>query len=441
MLLIANLDCESEWARASIGKPLDAPPPIGGWATEVAAVAGSLMRALSAEEEDALWLPGHWKPRALALDPVLPTPRVLEGAWSALPALAPILAWGESDAVASLRARSSPAPAPSPARLGRPMADRLRALPPCAPDRAAAVNHRGFALRIAREAGWALPGACMVESIEAIDSGLELLRDRQGESAPWVLKAAWSAAGRHRLRGRGQLDHRPGQRAAARRLLDRHRQLCLEPWMDRVDDWALVGVIDEGAPARLGGHHLRCDAHGRFRGLDWSPGAPIGLGADSTSGPAGPSPERPLAPRVGQLTAAEASLLEQAFDAAGRALARTGYRGPFGVDAWRYRDAAGRLRFHPLGEINARLTMGLLAHAAGEALIARSAIPASASWLRLQLGARAPEDGPSVSESESGLRLASAPGGTELRLSWGTSLAPRAPLADNPGPDQEAEAT
>ena len=42
----------------------------------------------------------------------------------------------------------------------------------------------------------------------------------------------------------------------------------------------------------------------------------------------------------------------------GEALAGAGYFGPFGIDAYRYRDRAGALRLQPRSEINARYSMG-----------------------------------------------------------------------------------
>jgi hypothetical protein len=50
--------------------------------------------------------------------------------------------------------------------------------------------------------------------------------------------------------------------------------------------------------------------------------------------------------------------LSEVVEAAGRALAGTGYFGPFGIDAYRHR-VAGRARdvLNPLSEINARFTM------------------------------------------------------------------------------------
>jgi hypothetical protein len=62
--------------------------------------------------------------------------------------------------------------------------------------------------------------------------------------------------------------------------------------------------------------------------------------------------------RPGELTAeAERALLRSAEHAAG-ALSDAGYFGPFGVDAYFWRTTSGTPRFNPLGELNARYTMG-----------------------------------------------------------------------------------
>lgn len=60
-----------------------------------------------------------------------------------------------------------------------------------------------------------------------------------------------------------------------------------------------------------------------------------------------------------EVARADDALLAQAFEAAGRALHATGYTGPFGIDAFRYRDPwhPGRSHLNPLSEINARYTM------------------------------------------------------------------------------------
>jgi hypothetical protein len=66
------------------------------------------------------------------------------------------------------------------------------------------------------------------------------------------------------------------------------------------------------------------------------------------------------------LSEAERDRLLETVESVGTALNRAGYAGPFGVDAWRYRNENGEEIFHPLGEINARMTFGLVAWALAE---------------------------------------------------------------------------
>jgi hypothetical protein len=59
----------------------------------------------------------------------------------------------------------------------------------------------------------------------------------------------------------------------------------------------------------------------------------------------------------GEVSAQDDQALAGALESAGRALAKSGYFGAFGIDAFRYRDNNGRERLNPLSEINARYTM------------------------------------------------------------------------------------
>jgi hypothetical protein len=63
--------------------------------------------------------------------------------------------------------------------------------------------------------------------------------------------------------------------------------------------------------------------------------------------------------RSGELAREDDAELEAAVEAAGAALARAGYFGPFGIDAYRHRalDGSGKTVLNPLSEINARFTM------------------------------------------------------------------------------------
>jgi len=63
--------------------------------------------------------------------------------------------------------------------------------------------------------------------------------------------------------------------------------------------------------------------------------------------------------RPGEWTQAEAAGLQGALERAAGALREAGYFGPFGIDGLRYRRAPGEpLCVQPLGELNARLSMG-----------------------------------------------------------------------------------
>ncbi|HET9990403.1 MAG TPA: hypothetical protein VFQ65_17850, partial [Kofleriaceae bacterium] len=91
-------------------------------------------------------------------------------------------------------------------------------------------NDRRFALAIARELGCALPRAEILASLDAIDAHLAA-----GPDGPWVLKAPWSSAGRHRVFSSGRRlvgEHR----VAAERLLARTGALTFEPWCERICD-------------------------------------------------------------------------------------------------------------------------------------------------------------------------------------------------------------
>jgi hypothetical protein len=238
-----------------------------------------------------------------------------------------VLAWGESAAVAALR----PGPCPAgPVALDDWQAALWRLWP--APEVAAACNHRGFAFALAERLGSTLPGARMVGTLgELEDLGGAL-------DAAWVVKAPYSASGRHRLRHRGPPD------AAARTRITRllaGGPLLFEPWVDRIADLGLVGLIDGPDGVRLfPPHRLDNDPGGVFRGIT----------VDDA--------------HVGDwLAGGERAQVEATAAAAAAALAARGYRGPFGIDAYLWRDATGARRLQPMSEINARLTFGLVARA------------------------------------------------------------------------------
>jgi hypothetical protein len=137
--------------------------------------------------------------------------------------------------------------------------------------------------------------------------------------------------------------------------------------MDRTDDFGCVAILAPSGVRLAGFHRLLVDPRGQFTGIELAPAFREFEG----------------------LAREERTAMEEALDATARALRQAGYSGPFGIDAWRYRGSGGEPAFHPLGEINARMTFGLIARA----LVDRLREPlglAPGDRLRLVLGRQPP---------------------------------------------------
>ncbi|HEY0250083.1 MAG TPA: hypothetical protein VGC41_01100 [Kofleriaceae bacterium] len=218
---------------------------------------------------------------------------------------------------------------PAELRTGTPVHADLRWANP----EARAVNDRRFALSLATELGLALPGMTTIRSLDELD---HLLANRRtGPGGKWVAKAPWSAAGRSRIFGRDNAIG-PDDRIALPRLLALAGELVFEPWLDRIFDVAVCGTVGDVIDL-LPPHGLASGPTGSFHGISLDH----------------PPLDRP-----------ELDQLRFAAERAGHALHAAGYRGPFGIDAFVYREGNGR-RLHPLCEINARHTFGHVAHAFG----------------------------------------------------------------------------
>lgn len=232
-----------------------------------------------------------------------------------------VLAWCETPEAVALRK--------SPRQVSDadgPLHEILWRLPTAAPEVVAAVNHRGFHLCVAQELGCALPGARMVESL----AGLEV-------PGPWVVKAPYSASGRSRYIHREEsVVFDPKARRTVERLFELHGPLLFEPWMERTADFGCSALLTPSGLRVLGFHRQTVDLKGQFAGIELIRDTPPGM--------------------------------MEAVEGAGRALQRAGYVGPFGIDAWEYRlpGTPDGLAFNPLGEINARMTFGLVARALAE---------------------------------------------------------------------------
>lgn len=334
-LLIANLDCEQEYANPAAPRKLPA-----AVRRRISAV-GSLL-AVFARPGDTLWTPEPIDPARVALEPAAH----LTFASGQLPERAPdaLLCWAQTPTTARLRPPAAPRSAADP----RDRRDWPAALWQVHADAAAArrCNDRRYGFRLGQALGAALPGAAILASVDELARHLAAGNHASGHDGTWVLEAPFSASGRLRLRRKGPALDRAA-RTRAERLFRTFGELIFQPWVDRVLDFGCVGVI-HGADRWhiLAPHWLDNDAAGVFRGIcAGAPGAwPCPL--EVAGG---------LAQEVAQTAAAT-------MDAVARALAGDGYRGPFGIDGFAFRDARG-VHIHPMCEINARLSFGFVAHA------------------------------------------------------------------------------
>ncbi len=207
------------------------------------------------------------------------------------------------------------------------------ALEPAPPlDVLRAVNHRRFSATL----GQTLPGARFAVTAEEVGAAL----GGDSPSGRWLLKRAYGYAGRGRLEVEPS---RSGDLERARTWVEASLRagggLQVEPRVDRCDDFAIHGYLHAGGDGASGvtvvlGEPTRqtCDASGAW-------------GGSARAEPGDLSPEE------------REALFTEARRAA-TALQQAGYFGPFGVDAFRWTDAAEGRRFNARCEINARYSMG-----------------------------------------------------------------------------------
>jgi hypothetical protein len=199
------------------------------------------------------------------------------------------------------------------------------------------VNSRAFASAL----GATMPGAAFVT--DGTEAWARLVEDPPVGDA-WRVKHAFGMAGRNqrrieaaRLRAADEAFVRSGLANGG---------VQIEPNVAIEEEYAQHGVVAADGSVRLGVLvRQRCDSRGA-----WIASEPL-----LAPVPFEPAPERDAArDRVAQELPSEAHRVAAA-------LHREGYMGPFGIDAYTYRDRAGALCLQPRSEINARYTMGFAA--------------------------------------------------------------------------------
>ena len=183
------------------------------------------------------------------------------------------------------------------------------------------VNHRRFAV----ELGGGLPHQRYIETRDELDVALA------SAARPWLLKRPLAFSGRGQMRYYGSLD---AKQSAWIEASFRAGGLVLEPLVEPVAEFSLHGFIWRSRRYEVGRICTQeVTSRGVFRGVRLA--------------------------SAGELSRSESDELRQRAEFVAQNLAKAGYFGPFGVDAFRYR-LEGVIAFCSLSEINARYSMGFV---------------------------------------------------------------------------------
>ena len=184
-----------------------------------------------------------------------------------------------------------------------------------------AVNDRAFSASM----GQTLSGAAFVVDLSSLR---KVLRRRQ---VPWVLKRAFGAAGRGQRRvGPGALTDSDVAWVEASL---REGGLQVEPLVEIEMEFVVHGFLHKDGAVEIHEPLVQeCDSQGAW--------------------------QQTRSAEAGELAPSEAAQLDQSAFLVAGSLAKAGYFGPFGVDAYRWIKLSGERLLNVRGEVNARYTMG-----------------------------------------------------------------------------------
>lgn len=177
------------------------------------------------------------------------------------------------------------------------------------------------------ELGQTLPGAVYSRDLDELEAAL----NAPEVTGAWLCKRAFGVSGRgqRRVTASSMADADVAWLAASLKL----GGVQLEPLVVIDREYAIHGWLDENGEVELSSAcRMDCDVHGAW--------------VDTRHA------------EEGELATHEWELLLKEAGRVARALAAARYHGPFGIDAYRWKDAAGELRMNPRSEINARYTLG-----------------------------------------------------------------------------------
>jgi len=230
----------------------------------------------------------------------------------------------EGDFLERARGREGLAWSPTPRALARLAS--VGARPPAAPPSEVlrTVNARPFAAAVRAP----LAGASFEKNVAAtLDEALQVLARPAAEG--WLVRRTFGAAGRGRRRIAAGFPT-PAERAWLIASL-RRGALVLEPWVRVTREYTRSAWVTPRGEVVISAPCVQ----------------------ETTESGAWTRTERA---ERGALSRAEDARLEEAVAAAGTALSRAGYFGPFGIDAYKHLSERGEV-LNPLSEINARFTM------------------------------------------------------------------------------------
>ena len=187
-------------------------------------------------------------------------------------------------------------------------------------------------------------------AVDTLDNALAVIAAiRQRGHHQIVVKESLGLAGRNAIR-LFEPDLLEAHRRWIEKAVENGRQLVIEPWLDRAQDFSAQLEMTTGGLKLCGYTGLINDAKGQFQGNAAAPGHQKKIPANVIALFAEP-PD--IAQQLHQLYAKLFEVLEEEFR-------RVNFLGPAGIDAFVYRVADGKTRLKPIVEINPRYTMGRL---------------------------------------------------------------------------------
>ncbi len=209
---------------------------------------------------------------------------------------------------------------------------------------------RGDAPYSSSDSSWLCTELEVGVAVDTFESALEAIAAiRRRGHHPVVIKQALGLAGGNAIR-LFEPELLESHRRWIAKAVATGRQLVVEPWLERVQDFSVqLEMAPEGL--KLCGYTgLVTDSKGQFQS-NW----------------AAPKFERRLPPSVIELFQEPSdiatrlhALYADIFVLLEVELRRVGFAGPVGIDAFVYRTGAGEFRLKPIVEINPRYTMGRL---------------------------------------------------------------------------------